>query len=451
MEAQKSSGRANRASTSRESGKLSPISEEGETRRELNLSSFGDASLAFMGVTVANGKQIAEIMKRTGNRKYVVKSDGRENFTIGYEHDDTFTIALFNKSRWVTNLRIDQETLHIGNIGQARLNEVAIRQTTKKEDRRVHALFTLKNASDIMLKRLDVRGYSTQWFSVFTHGADLLVVRPNGDWLEEKMQYLTDQLNTQAVNNYRRSNGQDVLPAQRTAVMQRRRLAQQVHQNSATQTDGDDGRVMALIKSEKLFEQHSKVLQENWRQLQAKGKEYEQEMARLSVTEERVNRLREEEQHYAQRKAVLAQEIINIGSAGNELVARRERLKEESASFKEEQESHDRLTKERIARMYEEDKHYVQRKNELLKKIVEVGKLDEELVARRNTLKGQMVDRTDGEMQTEMPLWTAHCKPMISLNERFTEKRSVRSEDGMIKIVLENINFKETASGPQNQ
>lgn len=142
----------------------------------------------------------------------------------------------------------------------------------------MYTTFKLENRSDILLKRLDVRGYNTQWFSIFSHRDNLLMVRPNGDWVTEKMTYLTDQMMTHAINNYRRSIGQGVLPSNDTITMLRRHA------------------------------------------------------------QEETAKCRGEEEQLAHRKAELKKELVELGKAGNELMMRRERLKAETEMFQREQE-----------------------------------------------------------------------------------------------------------------
>lgn len=303
--------------------KLPPVMEVEEARHTVFFSTFGDTSLAFLNVLVADAKQAVEMVKRIGNRKYLVKMDGRGLVSIEYDHDDTFTVALFNKSRWVTNIKIKESTVNIGNIAQARPTEVATRHVTKKEDRAVHATFTLKSTSEAMLKRVDVRGHNTQWFSVFSHGADLLAVRPNGDYFGEKFQYLTDQMATQVINNYRRTQGQDVLPSDSTVVMRRRKaLATSIAQKTVdTQTDDIDyAREMQLVAERK--------------------SKYEEELAELRAWE---TQLREEKQSYEQQKQEICQGLVEVGRAGIELATRRNRLQEEKKQFETEQQEFEKL------------------------------------------------------------------------------------------------------------
>lgn len=250
---------SSRRPTSQEDGK--------NARRHLKMMTFGAANLSFLNVLVTSVEQSVELVKRASNRRYIVKTDGRGLIDIEYDADDKFTVALYNHSRWVTNLYVDSASLDIGNVGKAQSLQVATSHITKNETRNVHTTFKVENRSDAMLKRLDVRGYDTTWFSVFSHNANMLMARPNGDWVAEKMVYLIDQMTTQAINNYRRSNGNEILSSVDTVVMRRRQTTARTMQASALvavqSDDHPDAREIELLKNERVYEQRAMLLDQN--------------------------------------------------------------------------------------------------------------------------------------------------------------------------------------------
>lgn len=277
--------------------------------RSVKFNTFGESKLSFQDVLVADTNQKLYLVKRTSDRRYTIEVDGQGMIEIGYESDDIFTVALFNRSRWYTTLRVNATNIQIGNVAEAQAAQISTKYITKRDERKINATFKIENQSSVMLKRLDVRGPNTQWFSILSHHNNMLMARPNGDWLAEKMTYLTDQLVTQAINNYRRSNGQEVLHSTRTAVMRRRQL--------------DDTQ---LLQEKAAYKRDARELEQKCQQL-AEGKtKYELEVADLQ-----------------KKKHVLANEIIEVGHARSELAARRKQLQEEGEQYEKEREEFEKL------------------------------------------------------------------------------------------------------------
>lgn len=350
------------------------VGEATKQRRRLKFITFGKTAVSFLDVLVTTTTdQAVELSKRADGRKYIVKTDGRGAIDIEYEANDTYTIALFNQSRWVTSVYVNAEDLNVGNVSRAAAQKVTTMHVTKNNERKVHATFKLTNLSDGLLKRLDVRGHGATWFSVFSHHSNLLMVRPNGDWVSEKMTYYTDQLVTKAINNYRRSNGNEILPSMDTAVMQRRRSSAPMSvQEKASQTADQEGqheRERQLLNDERMYEQRAYLLQQNYRHLREKKSAYEKDLAECRLLEGKLARLRDEEQFYAHRKNELAREITAIGQAGHELVARKQRLQEEEEQFQIEQQEFekvkDRVAQEKIASATQSSDRYTQTERSL--------------------------------------------------------------------------------------
>lgn len=252
-------------------------------RRRLKMMTFGAAKLSFLNVLITDAKQCVELVKRAGARRYTVKTDGRGLIDIEYYADDTFSVALYNHSRWVTNLYIEPTVMNIGNVARAQSMQVATSHITKNEARNVYTTFKVENCNDTMLKRLDVCGHDTSWFSIFSHNANMLMARPH-----------------------------------------------------------PDAREIELLKNERMYQQRADSLERNRRQLLEKKNAYEKELAECSMLEKRLTRLRDEEQFYAQRKANLAHGIIEVGQAGNALYARKLRLQEERELFEKDQREFDK-------------------------------------------------------------------------------------------------------------
>lgn len=317
-------------------------------RRLLQLMTFGETSLAFLNVPVAKASQAIELAKRSGDRKYNIKTNGRGIVEIEYEQDDAFTVALFNNSRWVTNLYIEANSLNIGHTGQAKNLQVVTLHVTKNEARNVFTTFKVESRSDALLKRIDVKGHNTSWFSVFSHNANVLMVRPNGDWVAEKIQYYTDQLTTQAINNYRRSNGQVILSSNDTTVSQRRRtIARAITQEKpltvdfATQTEctllgSIDLRALQLLKNEQAYQQQKGILKGQFEELRSEQARYEQEAADLVRMEAQLAAVKAQHDHYQEEQSKVANEIVEVNRAKSELDERKRELQEEKENFERE-------------------------------------------------------------------------------------------------------------------
>lgn len=311
-------------------------------KRQLQFRTFGEATVSFLNVFVANANQALKINKRSNARQYTIETDGSGSINIAYDHDDAFTVSLSNRSRWVTTLYVKPDGLAIGNVGQALSTHVSSWHVTKSEPRNIHTTLKIENRSVAQLKRIDVRGHGTTWFSVFSHQSDMLMCRPNGDWLAEKMLYLTDQMTTQAINNYQRTQGLEVLPSQETATMRRRQSVGRAG-NQTTRPDEATARITRLLEDEHLFEQQLVEVNEKRNRVQDQQRKYEQELASLRVVGERVARLKEEQQHYAEEKAKIMAGLVEVGNAGKELLARRLRLQEEKKQFETDQREFEKL------------------------------------------------------------------------------------------------------------
>lgn len=319
---------------------------EATNRRQLKFITFGKTAISLLNILLTTTTDPAlEVSKRVDGRRFNIKTNGQGGIDIEYDADAVYTIAVFNQSRWVTSIYVTAENLNIGNVSQAAGKQVTTMHVTKNDERKVHATFKLTNCGDGLLKRLDVRGHDTQWFSIFSHHSDLIMVRPNGDWVSEKLTYYTDQLVTKAVNNYRRSNGQEILPSMDTAVMQRRQTnAPASGKDKSSQTNDHDTQNeqgMKLLDDERMYEQRAYLLEENYRRLREKKNAYEKELAELRLVEERLARLRAEEQFYTHRRNELAREITAIGQADRELIAQKQQLQEEKDQFQYERQEFD--------------------------------------------------------------------------------------------------------------
>lgn len=324
-------------------------SEKGKGLRRLKLITFGDTCLSFMNVPVTNLDRAIELVKRSGERHYTIKTNGRGMLEIEYEADDSFAVAIFNQSRWVTNLCVDAKALNVGEWVSVKAEQVTTQHAIKGGTRNVYATFKIENRSALLLKRLDVQGHKTNWFSVFSHQNNMLMARPNGNWVDEKMQYFMDQLTTQAINNHRRSNGQEVLPSNGTAVALRRQSAAR----AAAQTDSTviatagvqtelalpknvNIQALQLLQNEQMYQQQKEALKRQFEELREEQSRYEQEVAEMRKMEARLARVKDEYAHYQAKRAQVVKEIVEVNKAKEELAARKGELQEEKAQFEKE-------------------------------------------------------------------------------------------------------------------
>lgn len=357
-------GKNNESSTSQDkSREKTPM----PTNRQLTLKTFGENCLLFSNVRLAHTNQVIEMRKRSGGRSFKITIDGAGMVNIAYEADAAFTVGLYNHSRWVTNLYIDPNNLNIGNVGQALPGRVTTMHITQPEARNVYTTFALQNCSDTMLKRLDVRGYGTPWFSVFSHNTNMLMVRPNGDWVAEKLLYMTDQVATQAINNHRRTNGQEVLPSTGTVVARRRQAG--VTQSSATQTDraieprNDEpiasathsvstqtdeihARTIALQYHEQQYQLQLDELETNWRLLHEKTGQYKEERAKWMKIEEQLERLTAEASNRQARKAEIEREMSEVIEEEKILGERKKQLLEKIERYEADKHDFEKKVKE---------------------------------------------------------------------------------------------------------
>lgn len=364
--------------------------EKDGAHRKLQLMTFGDATLAVLNVQVTKANQTIDLVKRAGGRKYGIKTDGNGMVVIEYEKNDAFAVALFNNSQWVTNLYIDEKGLNIGNVSRAQAMQVATLHVTKNEPRNVYTTFEVENKSEALMKRLDIKGHATSWFSVFSHKADMLMVRPNGNWLAEKLLYFTDQLTTQAINNYRRSNGQKVLPSDSTVVMQRRHA----------KTEKANEREKELQEIERLHEGRERTLDENLQAVREETARHIRELEELALLEARLTRLYAEEEFDQVRKRIVAQGMVEVGRDDSELPARKKQLQEEKEKF-----------------------------NQELKEF-------EALKSKKEAEKQAQVATGDQQTQTEPALWNSHQNVMQTMSVRFTNMRRTIFRNGRVTVVM---------------
>lgn len=300
-----------KAATSREAGV------EPTKTRQLKVKTFGETSISFANVRLCKTNQSVDMVKRAGARRYRVKANGQGMVDITYEATDTFTLGLFNHSRWCTTIYVTPTRLLIGNVAKVEGDQVTTRYVKQKEARNVLTTFKIENQYDSLLKRLDVQGHDTQWFSVFSHNANLLMVRPNGDWLAEKLLYLTDQMATQAINNYRRSNGRDVLSSTNTVVARRLQASQTSTKSVQSQTEEGNSQAIRLLDDKERYQQQLQALEEDWQSLREKTGQYKGEWAEWKKVEEQWERLesdrkvRKEEIDRENRELDEARKVLN--------------------------------------------------------------------------------------------------------------------------------------------
>lgn len=327
--------------------------------RKLELRAFGEANLAFLNVPLTDVNRTVEINKRADGHRYTVKTDGSGLIEIEYdENNNKFEIALFNRSRWYTTISIEGVYIKVGNTTRAHSTQVVNRYVTANETRNIHTTFKLVNRSDAKLHRLDVRGFDTQWFSVFSNYDNLLMVRPNGDWCHDRLIQLIDQTSTQAINNYRRTNGESTLNATETNVMQRRRQTQKQTEEAATQTRNvrfneperqkpsqsrdtasqtkrvDIDRVNQLLADEMLVERRTEELQQKIRQHNIENAQFEMDSIPY---DRRMQKLRMEIKELEDRKKAINNEVndreIVLEKRKKILQEEKERYNKERAEF----------------------------------------------------------------------------------------------------------------------
>lgn len=385
--------------------KLAQQPKQNQYGKRLKLATFGENVISFMGVRLTEANKVIDMVKRAGARQYTVKTDGQGAIEIEYEADDRFSIALHNHSRWVTNIYIEPNTLKIGNVAHAAAKQVSTMHVTQNENRQIQATFKIENGSSIMLKRLDVKGDNTAWFSVFSHHSNLLMVRPNGNWLSDKLLYFTDQLTTQAINNYRRSEGNSVLAANDTMVMQRRQLKQAENEMAERKREMQKEKE-AVELQEEAYKQGKAALLGKFKILREKEDQYEREAAQIEAIESRRERIEAEKKHYQQQRSSLVREITEIQKATEQIEVGKRELQKEKEAF-------DQETKEFAIRKHEmekekeafdqEMKEWAIRKNEMQAEKEVFGREMNRSVARQHVLQEEQKALT-----REMNELTAH-------------------------------------------
>lgn len=293
------------------------------------LMAYTDAHLSFLNVPLTPVQTANELTKHNNGNRFLVRTDGKGLVEIEYEPRTSFTIGVFNRSRWATTIHISSNGVFIGNNHKVKPDSIETRHTTTKERRIVHTTFKITNESMEHLKRIDVKGDDTKWFSIFSHDGYVLCVRPNGDWVSEKMQYMQDQVTTQAVNNYRRHNGWPVLGGNDTLVMHRR------HHERHERADHNE-----QVKEREVT---SKM-----EQLVAREQEVEQKLQALSIREREIIRQGEEltkkEDELAQRKDHLNQETEAVKEWEKQMALMWDEIAKKNAEYNERRNAIDRET-----------------------------------------------------------------------------------------------------------
>lgn len=369
---------------------------ENEEHRRIQLMPFGESTLSFLNVVVADTTRPIDLVKREGDRRYSIKINDQNMVTIEYKPDNAFTISVFNNSRWVTTLYIDAQQINIGNVAQAKASQVSALQVTQNEARNVYTTFKVENRSTTQLKRLDVKGHNTPWFSIFSHHTNLLMVRPNGNWVSEKMLYLTDQITTQAINNYRRSNGQGVLASNDTAVMQRRKW-QEEKEN---------------------FAQEANEMVEQKRQWQEEKEKFVQQ----------ANEMIEQKRQWLEEKEKFAQEA-------SEMVEQKRKWQEEKEKCEQEM----TILAERKRNLQIEKEKFENESKEVQQAKAELTKQQSEVQADKEKIE-QAVAEVDS-LQYELPPlvqsypWSGRKFTTPTLNDRFTNRIRVVIKDGKMSVI----------------
>lgn len=386
--------------------------------KRIKVGTFGANRISFMDVPITEVTKAVEVSKRANTRKYIVKTNGQGAVEFAYESDDHFAISLYNNGRWVTNIQIETGTVKVGNA-TARGTQVSTAQTLVNEPRNVHTIFKIDQREQKLLKRIDVKSEDTTWFSIFSHATNVLMVRPNGNWLQEKFVYLTDQLITQAINNYRRTEGQSVLPMKDTMVMQRRQLKKDEEDMTKRKHELQEEKDLLDRETKELAQQKQTLREEK----QALGR-------KVSELDRLTNKFQEAKENFER-------ETAKMEEMKRDLNATRERLKEEAAEIQ--------VMAERSAQVKAQYVHFRTEREKVVQEVAQINKAKTELASCQRELQESKdalmreVELADS-IRTELPPlvhsvpWSRVKYTEATLDDRFTNSLRVVMTDGKMTV-----------------
>lgn len=291
--------------------------------KTIKLLTFNESRLSFFNVPIGELDRACEIAKQSNGKRFKVRIDGMGSVEIDYEQLTSFTIGIYNQSRWVTTLHITPDSMHVGNVFKVLPKSIETLMATGNEPRVIYTTFKITNLSIEQLRRVDFKGNGTVWFSVFSHDGNALFVRPNGDWTSEKMLYMHDQLSTQAVNNYRRNNGWPVLESNDTLVMHRRRSTLTSQEDDVIQDNTEIERKTNQMEAKK------REIDRKEKELVKKSTDLDRQMARLVA---KLDETHQKEEKLMQDWETVERNVVELERKQREINDKEDALKGKTAS-----------------------------------------------------------------------------------------------------------------------
>lgn len=292
--------------------------------KTLKLMTFNESRLSFFNVPISDLDRECEIKKTSNGKRYNVRIS-MGSVEIDYDEKTSFTLGIYNQSRWVTTIHVTPDAMNVGNIFKILPKSIETSMATGNEPRVIYTTFKLTNLSVQQLRRIDFKSDDTVWFSVFSHEGNALFVRPNGDWVSEKMLYMHDQLSTQAVNNYRRNNGWPVLESNDTLVMHRRRNAMPLPEEVVIQDHSESEQKMNQMEAQKRENERKE------KELLEKGADLDRQMGKFLAE---LDEIRKKEVRLIQDWENVERHAIELKQKEREINDKENMLKQKSLTVK---------------------------------------------------------------------------------------------------------------------
>lgn len=157
--------------------------------RHLLVNPFGSAVLEYRGRELADSSVETPVAMSTNDFKFRVTVNADGSVDIQRNKDDpNYLVDIYNGPRRACTLQVEDNAIRIapnylvnaGGVVQTPIRKLEAAE--RYEDRENASILYIKLAESKIVRRVDFRYRNGMWVSIFMHNADVISVRPNGDY-----------------------------------------------------------------------------------------------------------------------------------------------------------------------------------------------------------------------------------------------------------------------------
>lgn len=181
--------------------------------RHLLVNPFGPAILEYRGRELVDSSVETPVAISTNDFKFRVTVNADGSVDIQRNKDDpNYLVDIYNGPRCACTLQVEDNAIRIapnylvnaGGVVQTPIRKLEAAE--KYEERENASILFVKLAESKTVRRVDFRYRNGMWVSIFMHNADVISVRPNGDYFAGACSTML----TNAANHYARYKDVDL-------------------------------------------------------------------------------------------------------------------------------------------------------------------------------------------------------------------------------------------------